>query len=376
MTGPLQTGFQGLVNNQPAPAVAGDFYGANPRASILVGEGKLVAPPSGLIVGNFAFVDANQNVTQGFPGSPALVGFLRRSMGEAIITDFLSPATMLIKGNYPITLFSEGDFWAKFAGGATPGQTVYADPTTGAAIAAASGGLTTASVTASAGFTGTGLAGCTAATATSTLASAAITAVTGFIAPGDTLTDGTNSAVVLSQASGPTGGAGTYNLVAAPTPGAWVAATLTGESNTLDVTAVATGKLEIGSVIAGSGVTAATITAQQSGTTGGIGLYTISGGQQKFASTNTLTATDDVLTVTAVGSGALNVGNTISGAGVTSGTEILSQLTGSPGGIGTYQLSAKQSFASTTVTVGAIATGWIVNSVAAAGELAMISTWG
>ncbi len=57
-----------------------------------------------------------------------------------------------------------------------------------------------------------------------------------------------------------------------------------------------------------------------------------------------------VMTVTAVGSGTLYVGNTLSATSLTPGTVIISQLTGTTGGAGTYQVSGVQTLASTTVT--------------------------
>lgn len=47
-------GFQTKVNRQQAPAIAGDFASANPRASMLATEGTLVAGVSGVTVGVFA----------------------------------------------------------------------------------------------------------------------------------------------------------------------------------------------------------------------------------------------------------------------------------------------------------------------------------
>lgn len=55
------------------------------------------------------------------------------------------------------------------------------------------------------------------------------------------------------------------------------------------------------------------------------------------------------LTVTAVSSGVLKVGMTISGTGVTAGTTITALLTGT-GGTGTYSVSVSQTVASTTIT--------------------------
>ena len=56
------------------------------------------------------------------------------------------------------------------------------------------------------------------------------------------------------------------------------------------------------------------------------------------------------LTVSAVTSGALLPGMTITGTGVTAGTYIVVQLTGTLGGTGTYTVSASQTVASTTIT--------------------------
>jgi hypothetical protein len=58
------------------------------------------------------------------------------------------------------------------------------------------------------------------------------------------------------------------------------------------------------------------------------------------------------LTVTAVSTGTLIVGQTISGTGVTSGTTITALGTGT-GGTGTYTVSVSQTVSSTTLTNGA-----------------------
>lgn len=82
--------------------------------------------------------------------------------------------------------------------------------------------------------------------------------------------------------------------------------------------------------------------------------------------------TGDILTVTAVGSGVIYPGATISGAGVTTGNQIVSQITGAAGSTGTYYVSIpEQSVASTTIsgtygtlTVGGSVTGtFAVNQV-------------
>ncbi len=56
------------------------------------------------------------------------------------------------------------------------------------------------------------------------------------------------------------------------------------------------------------------------------------------------------MTVTAVSSGTLKPSMLLSGTGITSGTYIVSQLTGTSGGVGTYQVSVSQTVVSTTVS--------------------------
>lgn len=80
------------------------------------------------------------------------------------------------------------------------------------------------------------------------------------------------------------------------------------------------------------------------------------------------------LTVTAVTSGALAVGQVISGSGITAGTTITALGTGA-GGAGTYTVSVSQTAASTTVTaVATYETKWVAMTPAAAGELVKISS--
>jgi hypothetical protein len=56
------------------------------------------------------------------------------------------------------------------------------------------------------------------------------------------------------------------------------------------------------------------------------------------------------LTVSAVGSGLIQVGDVLSGTGVTANTRVLNQLTGTAGGIGTYTVDTSQTVALTTIT--------------------------
>lgn len=59
-----------------------------------------------------------------------------------------------------------------------------------------------------------------------------------------------------------------------------------------------------------------------------------------------------VLTVTVVGSGTLYVGAALMGTGIAKGTTILSQTSGTTGGVGVYQVNISQTFASGTITTG------------------------
>lgn len=82
-----------------------------------------------------------------------------------------------------------------------------------------------------------------------------------------------------------------------------------------------------------------------------------------------------VLTVTAVSSGTLAVGQTISGTGVTAGTTITAFLSGA-GGTGTYTVSASQTVSSTTVTATTTPGVVTVTSAPSNGDVVTFSTTG
>lgn len=267
--------FPNVVNLNQAPAVRGDFASQNPRASLLAGQGALVAPAGGLIVGNFAFVGktANGDVTSQSYSAGNEIGFLAREE-QALISAYLAGDSLVVPQGFMVTLYTRGDFYAYFGDGATPGQPVYADETTGAAQS----GSGTTSVTGSVGFTGT------ASFATNVLTVVTQTAGS-LIEVGDTVTSagvagGTTITGILSGAPGAVGS--TYSLSTAPGVIATQAATTT--SNTLNVTAITAGSLSVGDVISGTGIAAGT-TITGFGTGGGaLGTYTISGAQVHTAS--------------------------------------------------------------------------------------------
>lgn len=271
MTQQTRTGFQTLVNVQPAPGQAGDFYGTNPRAVVLAGPHQLVAPLGGLIVGNFAWADLTTGlVTQSYNPNGQL-GILHRD-DQAIITEFLGIATYVLNAGFLCTLFSQADMWAAFAGGASPGQNVYADPRTGAAVAAASTPAV-ASVTARMGAAFTGVVAANVLT---------VSALTGLLHTGD-LVSGTGVAAVAlgAQLTGPVGGAGTYTFVHADVG----SEAMTTTSTVLDVSAVASGVLGVGDDLVGpSGggqITAQLV--QTSASPGGTGSYQTTATSQALA---------------------------------------------------------------------------------------------
>lgn len=237
-----------------------------------------------------------------------------------------------------------------------------------AALAAAA--PSAASVTASIGGTVTGSAGAT-FTGTGSGTNLTTSSVTGVIHVGAAIT-GTGvpaGTYIVSQTSGPAGGAGVYVTNNVTTS---VAAALTATSNTLDVTAVVGGTLQPNASISGTGVTAGSkVLAQISGAPGGIGLYTLSVAQQ-FASA-AVTALSTVLNVTAVSSGAILVGSLLAGTNVTAGTIVTAQITGS-GGIGTYQVSVGSTTVSETITSSAVTPTVTYDSVSGAFIVASGST--
>jgi hypothetical protein len=142
--------------------------------------------------------------------------------------------------------------------------------------------------------------------------------------------------------------------------------------NILNVTQVTNGTLQPGATISGAGVAAGTkIVEQLDGVPGGLGDYALSIGEQNVVA-EAINATYGVLTVTAVASGQLAVGDALSGAGVTAGTTITAFGTGN-GGAGTYIVDPTQAVAAETITVGiAIETGYFARSAGAPGELVKI----
>jgi len=378
-------GFQNRVNLVLPPAVEGDFASANPRATLLAGPGALVAGPSGVLVGKFAWVNPSDFTTTSNQGTApnAPDGFVHRDQ-QALITVYLETASQAIPEGFPVTLHNAGDFWVKNLGPSalTKGATVYAGYADGGAYSSAPAG---ASVTATLGSTNTAAIGST-STGTVVAGNAnqiTLSSVTGKIYVGDTIA-GTGvpaNTAITAQISGTANGAGVYETSNQTTA---AAATITTFGTTLVVSAT-TGLISVGATVAGGAgfPVAATVVSQISGTSGGAGSYQLSApATQYVASATGVTTYGTTLNVTAVGSGTLAIGDPITGTNMPA-TSIASQISGTAGGVGVYSLfvPGTQYVASEAITTaGGIASGWKAMPTnqgdGAVGSLVKITTWG
>ena len=141
----------------------------------------------------------------------------------------------------------------------------------------------------------------------------------------------------------------------------------------LTVTAVGSGTLVAGATIAATGISAGVqIVKQLTGTTGGVGTYLLNVGDLTIAST-TITGTYGTLTI-GTATGTFAVGDILTGSGVVAGTAITQNLTGSGGSGGTMVVNNNTVVSSTTITASvAIETKWIAMSSGQNGELVKIS---
>jgi hypothetical protein len=143
----------------------------------------------------------------------------------------------------------------------------------------------------------------------------------------------------------------------------------------LTVAAVGSGTVYPGTTISGTNVTTGTqIVSQISGTTGGIGTYYVSIPEQTVAST-TISGTYGLLTVGGTVVSGFAVNDVISGTNVVAGTTITALGTGT-GGAGTYVVNNNTVVNSTAITVAAVnvETKWYCASNGLAGELVKITS--
>jgi hypothetical protein len=142
------------------------------------------------------------------------------------------------------------------------------------------------------------------------------------------------------------------STIAAGTATNSTAGSITG--NVLTVAAVITGAFVVGGVLTGTGVTTGTtITRQLTGTAGGAGTYQVSAIQT--VATTTITQTYGLMTVATMVSGAFAVGQTVTGGTIAANTVITAIVTGT-GGAGTFVTSG----GAQTVSAAAFSGGQLV----------------
>lgn len=317
----MTSGWQNQVYNQPAQGVAGDRASQNQIMTFDAGPGGLVADPSGITVGNFAWVTpptdpngTNMLATQA-KGAGAVAGFAY-NVTQGLNTVFLSDASLVIPAGLPVGLATQGDFWVINAGSteAVVGQKAYAQFGTGAVSFAATGSPSTTS------------------TATGSSIAASTFSVTGSI-QGDILT----------------------------------------------VSAVGSGTVVAGATISGTGITSGTqIASQLSGTAGGVGTYLLSISQQKSVASTTVSGTYGTMTVGTMTVGTtFQVGQTLVASGsVVAGTQITQLLTGTGGNGSTFVVNNNTVVSSQTISaVGNVETKWYAASAGQPGALVKISSW-
>jgi hypothetical protein len=119
----------------------------------------------------------------------------------------------------------------------------------------------------------------------------------------------------------------------------------------MTVTAMGSGSVVVGGALSGATLAAGTtVQAQLSGTPGGIGTYAVTPIQT--APSTSISETYGLMTVTAVAFGTILTGAAVFGTGVAAGTSITALGSGT-GGDGTYVVSPSQTFASGTMSAGA-----------------------
>lgn len=309
----MTTPPQSVVNIMPAPGISGEWCSSNPRHSMLAGVGALVAGSGGVLVGQFGWANQAGIVTNGYQGATSRLGFV--TIYQPVVNpNFLQISGLTVQAGQEIVLHDDADVWCKFTSGAIAGQKVFAALADGSATAAAAGSADTA------------------ASVTAAIAANATNTFTGVIA-----------APIF------------------PDTGLFV---LTASS--------VTGTIVVGEALSGTGVAAGqTIVAQLTGTAGGAGTYSVS--VPSSTASTTITGAYGVMTVSAVGSGTLAVGQPLAGTNVVAGTYI-TQLGSGTGGTGTYYVSNNTVVSSTTITAAAgIETKWYVQTSGAAGEVCMIA---
>ena len=313
-------GFQTKVTVQPAIGVEGDFASGNPRFAVLAGAGAFKAGANGVTVGRFAWTSDEFEDDVGGPaivnntGSGPVTGFVHREQ-QGLITQYLQDASMLVPAGFMVTVMSGGDFVVKNAGTnqALIGQKAYANFADGSVRFAPTG-------------------------------------------------------------TPDSGGTSTASTIAPETSS--FTASIAG--NLMTVTAIVSGTLFSGEPVSGTNVAAGSAIVQQilpleaGESLGGIGRYALNIPEQTVAS-EAMTGAYGLMTIGGTIGGTFEVGQTVTGTGVSAGTAITALGTGT-GGAGTYIVNNSQTIASEALNTALdVETKWIAMSPGLPGELVKIS---
>lgn len=143
-------------------------------------------------------------------------------------------------------------------------------------------------------------------------------------------------------------------------------------NNLMTVTAVGSGTIVAGATLTGA-ATGTKVTGQLSGTAGGIGVYEVDIPEQTVAS-GTITGTYGTFTAASGLTGAFTLGGILTGTGISVTTRITQFLTGL-GGLGTYAVDVNTVVSSTAISEsGNVETKFVAMSAGLPGELVKISS--
>lgn len=142
----------------------------------------------------------------------------------------------------------------------------------------------------------------------------------------------------------------------------------------MTITGAVTGSIVVGSIASGTNVASGTqVISQLTGTAGGDGTYLVAPREQTVAST-TISGTYGLLTVGGTVTTGYAVNQTVTGSGVAAGTVITSLGTGT-GGAGTYNVNLTQTVGSEAINSQTnTETAWYCRSFGQPGEIVMIAT--
>lgn len=112
----------------------GFFASPNPRAVLLAGSASFRAGDDGLAVARFGWADVDSCLVNNTrTKATQMLGFVFPiQAGQRLVR--IALGRRYIPPGIGVTLYQQGDFWVRFAAGASAGQPVYASLVDGAAI--------------------------------------------------------------------------------------------------------------------------------------------------------------------------------------------------------------------------------------------------